>query len=165
MLRRVGKRPGYVDVPIDPRWRSFERFLADMGERPSGTTLDRIDGTRGYKKNNCRWATYKEQARNRTNNKPITFAGVTRCLSAWAERLGIPADVLTNRFRRGWTVAEAFSAPKRVYGVGIRAARSEAQREAVRRAAGTPRTPNRKTSTKARRMTMLGGSGKLSKYK
>lgn len=150
MLSRTRNRADYMHVSVDPSWRSFERFLADMGERPPGTTIDRIDGARGYKKSNCRWATYKEQARNRTNNKPITFAGVTRCLSAWAEHLELPVNVLANRFRRGWTVEEAFSAPKRVYGIGVRAAGgSNAQREAVRQAAKVSRTPIRSTSAKA----------------
>ena len=57
----------YAAVGYDPAWESFERFLADMGERPEGCTLDREDGTRGYSKDNCRWATPIKQARNRRN--------------------------------------------------------------------------------------------------
>lgn len=52
-------------VSVCARWASFENFLADMGERPAGMTLDRIDGARGYEPGNCRWATAQEQARNR----------------------------------------------------------------------------------------------------
>ena len=48
-------------------WENFKQFLADMGERPHGTTLDRIDPTKGYYKDNCRWATSTEQSRNRKN--------------------------------------------------------------------------------------------------
>lgn len=59
----------YVNRGIshDPAWDSFEQFLADMGERPKGTTLDRIDNDAGYSASNCKWSTHREQARNRRN--------------------------------------------------------------------------------------------------
>ena len=50
---------GAVGITYDPKWESFEGFLGDMGERPIGTTLDRIDSKKGYYKENCRWATPK----------------------------------------------------------------------------------------------------------
>jgi len=55
----------YGNLYIDPRWEEFANFLADMGERPEGKTIDRINNSKGYYKDNCRWATPFEQVMNR----------------------------------------------------------------------------------------------------
>lgn len=83
------------------RWRSFENFFADMGERPPGFTLERNDVHGDYKPLNCRWATRKEQSENRRDNHLVTHKGETLTVSQWAERLGVNYITLLYRLRRG----------------------------------------------------------------
>lgn len=59
---------GAKGITFDPRWVKFENFLEDMGERPEGLQIDRIDTTGNYTKDNCRWVTSKENQNNRINN-------------------------------------------------------------------------------------------------
>ena len=96
------------------RWRkSFEAFLADMGDRPTPEhSLDRIDVNGNYEPGNCRWATRKEQQRNQRGNVRLTHNGETLCIAEWAERLGIEYCVIETRLRRGWSVERALSKPR-----------------------------------------------------
>lgn len=59
----------YAELGVCDRWRSFDNFLEDMGERPEGKTIDRIDNKKGYSPDNCRWSTPTEQARNTRRTK------------------------------------------------------------------------------------------------
>lgn len=86
MHQRCKSKPEYKNVPIDPRWcgspNGFFNFLADMGKRPEGTSLDRIDGTKGYSPENCRWASFKAQTMNRSNSRNVFFEGEKMALEA-----------------------------------------------------------------------------------
>lgn len=57
------------EIKVCERWQSFENFLSDMGEKPAGTTIDRIDNNKGYEPSNCRWVTWDVQCANRNNHK------------------------------------------------------------------------------------------------
>ncbi len=108
-------RYGGRGITVCDRWKSFENFLLDMGERPDGKTLDRIDGKKGYCPENCKWSTPKEQQRNRENNSLVTYKGKTFCVSEWAERIGMKCSTLRERFNRGWSIKDALIKPvKRV---------------------------------------------------
>ena len=105
-------------ISVCDEWSSFERFYADMGERPEGHSLDRIDGSKGYFYGNCRWATPREQALNRVTTKhdSIMYNGKTQALSEWADELGIKASVLYARIvRMKWSVEKAFTQPVKRY--------------------------------------------------
>lgn len=61
------KQYGGRGITVCRQWHRFERFLEDMGDRPKGKTLDRVNSNGDYKPKNCRWSTPKEQANNPTN--------------------------------------------------------------------------------------------------
>lgn len=88
------KHYGGRGIKVCKQWNKFESFYKDMGEKPEGLTLERIDTNGNYEPSNCKWATWKEQERNRTNNRLITYRGKTQCLAAWAEEKEIVYSAL-----------------------------------------------------------------------
>lgn len=76
-------------IKVPPNWMAYEGFLADMGTRPDGTTLERKDGARSYSKDNCCWASRLVQARNRSYTLDLTFNGKTQKVWEWATELRI----------------------------------------------------------------------------
>ena len=100
-------------IAVCKRWDSFENFLQDMGERPTGLTLERIDNNGDYEPGNCRWASRREQQRNRRNLWLLTYRGKTQCLTAWADETGISVGGLRHRLSTGWNVAYALEKPLR----------------------------------------------------
>lgn len=110
-------------IKVCARWFSFENFRSDMGDRPAGLTLDRINNAGDYEPSNCRWATPREQQTNRRVNHTITIDGQTRCLTEWARLNGLSLSCVRGRLRRGWAerdavmpipspAAKSFSAPQ-----------------------------------------------------
>ena len=101
-------------IAVCDRWRNFKHFYADMGDPPSGLTLDRIDVNGDYNRENCRWATPIRQMRNTRRTPMLTFQGETLPLIDWAERVGINFRTIHTRLRRDhWSIERALTTPVR----------------------------------------------------
>lgn len=106
-------RYGGRGIAVCKRWRqgedrAFENFLEDMGERPTPDhSVDRIDSDGPYAPDNCRWATGREQANNRRNNRVFVHKGQARSITDWAREQGITKAAVFGRIYRGVPVAEA----------------------------------------------------------
>lgn len=104
-------------IKVCQRWLDdFANFYADMGDCPPLKSLDRIDNSKGYEPNNCRWATAKEQSLNRRpksylgfSEKTVTFEGLTMSLRQWSEKTGIKYGTLWMRMKYGWPLEDVFS--------------------------------------------------------
>lgn len=99
-------------ITVCERWQDFANFYADMGDPPPKMTLDRIDNSRGYEPENCRWASRKVQGNNRRTNVLLSFNGEKRTIAEWAEVTGLGKTCLANRLAKGWSVEHALSTPK-----------------------------------------------------
>lgn len=119
-------RYGGRGIIVCERWHEFLSFYKDMGKIPEGLSIDRIDPNGNYEPNNCRWASPKEQANNRANNRLITFLGETKNISQWAKEIGISKTVLSYRLSRGWAIERALTNKKWSYKHGKYAKKSAA---------------------------------------
>lgn len=96
-------------ITFNPAWADFAVFASDMGERPDGCTLERIDNDKGYSKDNCKWATAAEQSRNTRQNVNLTLNGKTQCMTDWAKELSIPYPTIQDRVRKGWSAEKTLT--------------------------------------------------------
>lgn len=95
-------RWGGRGITVCDEWRSsFEAFYKHIGPRPDGTSLDRIDNSKGYEPGNVRWATHSQQQRNRRNSVRISVAGEIVALVDYASKLGISHGAANLRLKRG----------------------------------------------------------------
>ena len=105
-------RYGGRGISVCERWYEFEEFYKDMGPRPRGRSLHRINDDGDYEPENCCWATQTVQNRNRGDyNHVIVYNGKAKCLSEWSEITGINRVTIRNRIRRGWSIEEALTRP------------------------------------------------------
>lgn len=101
---------GARGIKLCRRWHSFMNFYLDMGERPDGKSLDRIDNEKGYSKENCRWATIEEQKSNLRHNRYFYKDGVQYTLNQAKRKFKI--STLAYLIDQGLTFEEALSKPK-----------------------------------------------------
>ena len=100
-----------------PEWSKFEQFFADMGARPPGMSLDRIDNLLGYSKDNCKWSDRVEQNNNRRNVQLIEYRGQRRSLTEWCRELDIPYPRTRRRFVEKRESFESAIMPRRKPGI------------------------------------------------
>lgn len=96
-------------IRIDPRWNSYEMFLADMGEPEPGMTLDRIDNNGNYSKENCRWATRSVQNLNKRTCVRYELNGRSQTLAEWSRETGIGRTTLLLRIKNGVPLDQALT--------------------------------------------------------
>lgn len=121
MIRRVENEKVYNSVlykgvEICDRWRlSYHDFLEEMGEKPSGMVLGRIDKKGNYTPDNCKWFSPKDQARSRSNTIKVLYQGEEWSLITLCEELEVPYSRTKQRIKRGWNIERALSIPSLSY--------------------------------------------------
>jgi hypothetical protein len=105
--------PSYLDyggrgITVSDEWKkSFELFYSNMGIKPSKNhTLERVDVNGNYTKENCKWATKKEQCNNRRSNCLLTYNEITKTRSEWADFIGVNVRTLASRHKAGKTIEQ-----------------------------------------------------------
>jgi len=101
-------------IVVDARWHGkdgFGAFVQDMGDRPVGGTIERMDNDGAYSPENCKWATRLEQAKNKRNTRFITANGETKHLADWARCLGCNPSAILARIQSGMDEVEAVTKP------------------------------------------------------
>jgi len=108
-------RYGGRGVGVCAAWlESFANFYADMGPRPDGMSIDRIDNDGNYEPANCRWATKAQQSANRSDNVHIEHCGRRQTLTQWANEAGLRPGTLWHRIRAGWPAERALTTPSTI---------------------------------------------------
>lgn len=106
-------RYGARGIRVSDEWlNSFEAFFRDMGKRPEGLSIERIDNDGNYCKENCRWATPTEQANNRRSSRLINFNGTIKTLMQWSKETGFKQFTISQRIDKlGWSIEDALTKP------------------------------------------------------
>lgn len=102
-------------ISVCKRWGDYSNFIADMGEKPEGYAIDRIDNSKGYSPDNCRWVTRQENQNNMRSNRLIEFNGIVKTIAQWERFLGFRKNEIRTRLHVGWTITRAFTTPVKHY--------------------------------------------------
>lgn len=104
-------------VQVCKEWEDFSAFEAWALSNGYDSTLsiDRIDNGGDYCPENCRWATARQQANNRSRNRYLELKGERKTVSEWAEATGLPQSVIAARIRNGWDIERALTQEKRAF--------------------------------------------------
>lgn len=109
-------RYGGRGISVCDRWHDVNLFSLDIGKKPSPKhQLDRIDHNGIYCPENCKWSTAKENGRNKSNNRRVTYKGETRTVSEWSEIVGKRHDTILRRINAGWSPEAAIETDPRLY--------------------------------------------------
>ena len=110
------KRWGGRGISVCEAWRnSFVQFYKDMGERPNGHTIDRINNEGNYEPENCRWSVPKTQSNNTRKNYFIEYMGRIQTAKQWAEELkNVEYKTILYRLRNGWETHAALTTPSTI---------------------------------------------------
>ena len=99
-------------IKVCTRWNeSFSNFLEDMGPKPENRSLDRMNNSGNYEKDNCRWATMKEQLNNTRFNRIVEIGGRKQTLARWTDEMKISRSTVQDRLKRGWDIERAIITP------------------------------------------------------
>lgn len=113
------KHYGGRGIRVCARWDKYECFVADMGEKPDGLSLERVDVDGHYSPENCRWATQTEQMRNMRITRRVTIEGQTYVAADLADILGVKTDTIVARAKVCKTYAELMDPERRVFSDGL----------------------------------------------
>ena len=91
-------------IKVSKSWMRFENFYKDMGDRPDGCSIERINNEKGYTKSNCKWATSLAQGSNKRNNFIIIYRNKSYSLASFSRKIGINRVTIKSRLRLGWTI-------------------------------------------------------------
>lgn len=116
ILRRIKGHKDYKGITMCEEWvndfHAFEKWAIENGYK-EGLTIDRIDNSKGYSPDNCRWATPKQQANNRRSNTTVEYDGNVYTLSQFADYIGLSRTTVTQRHRLGWSAEDIAKTPYR----------------------------------------------------